>query len=423
MTRYGRHNHNHDHDDGGARWNERRRNTIGYSPTMKHKHWKIRWFSYLLFFAPVATGFAAAPKSHVLLSPVTTRSTLWLQQNNFVHATDRSAGFAVLFSVPLAWGTYSPVVKYLYETMSLPGLVFSAAYYAVASAALTSLAVVSKNDKVDQANSDHEIPFHLSPILAGGLELGGYLFLANALQVRGLETVPSDRAGFLVQLTTVLVPLLQAATSGVPVSPSSWLACLVALTGVLVLGLDQQPTDNTTSLTESIYAVSLQSGDGLILAAAFLYSLHVVRLGTYARQTMPLQLAAAKATTETVLSVVAVITLGLGGGDAAIGQFLHEVSMASIPPAAIGAILWTGLVTCAYTIFAQSYGQARVSPTEANLIYSTQPLYTALFGYILLGETLGPTGVVGAALIASAVLYTALFDTNGQLKNNQQDVN
>ena len=161
----------------------------------------------------------------------------------------------------------------------------------------------------------------------------------------------------------------------------------------------------------------------LILAAAFLYSLHVVRLGTYARQTMPLQLAAAKATTETVLSVVAVITLGLGGGDAAIGQFLHEVSMASIPPAAIGAILWTGLVTCAYTIFAQSYGQARVSPTEANLIYSTQPLYTALFGYILLGETLGPSGVVGAALIASAVLYTALFDTNGQLKNNQQDVN
>jgi drug/metabolite transporter (DMT)-like permease len=54
---------------------------------------------------------------------------------------------------------------------------------------------------------------------------------------------------------------------------------------------------------------------------------------------------------------------------------------------ALGATMYVdcGLVTCAYTIYAQSFGHRRVGPTDANLIYTEQPIFTALFAWELLG--------------------------------------
>jgi drug/metabolite transporter (DMT)-like permease len=80
-------------------------------------------------------------------------------------------------------------------------------------------------------------------------------------------------------------------------------------------------------------------------------------------------------------------------------------SSASWRPA-VSAVIWTGLVPVAYTIVAQSYGQGQggVRPVVANLIYTIQPLWTALFAYLLLHEALGPAGYLGGILIGSAVL-------------------
>jgi drug/metabolite transporter (DMT)-like permease len=58
----------------------------------------------------------------------------------------------------------------------------------------------------------------------------------------------------------------------------------------------------------------------------------------------------------------------------------------------------------AYTIYAQSFGQSRVPPATANLIYTIQPFFTALVAFLVLGETLGPAGYVGGSLIGAAVL-------------------
>ena len=77
----------------------------------------------------------------------------------------------------------------------------------------------------------------------------------------------------------------------------------------------------------------------------------------------------------------------------------------------IGAILWTGWVTCAYTIYAQSFGQSRVNPTDSNLIYTTQPLFSSMFAYVLLGETLGFYGFVGAAFIGTALWLVSENDS------------
>lgn len=126
---------------------------------------------------------------------------------------NRNQGILVLMTVPLAWGTFEPVVRYVYAIEPpIPGLLFSPCYYLVAATALSLLSWITSSNEQEEAldftanagtrPSPTEATSPALPIL-GGLELGFYLFLGNALQVLGLKTLNSDRVAFLIQLTTV----------------------------------------------------------------------------------------------------------------------------------------------------------------------------------------------------------------------------
>ena len=209
----------------------------------------------------------------------------------------------------------------------------------------------------------------------------------------------------------------------------------MALAGITVMGYDG---DSAVSISH-MNLPSLTTGDALILGAALVYSLHVVRLGRWATETAPLKLVAYKATTELILGIGVMYTLvslaaGAGESDGLLA-FLQEsgreietffsevknrIEMGTLPASsvqkALGATLWTGLVSTAYTTYAQSFGQRRVKPADANLIYSLQPIFTALFAYFLLGETMGQFGVLGGSLIGGAVYLAASqsFSTAGE---------
>ena len=72
------------------------------------------------------------------------------------------------------------------------------------------------------------------------------------------------------------------------------------------------------------------------------------------------------------------------------------------------AALWCGTATCGYTMWAQSFGQAAVRPAQANLVYTSQPLFSALFAALLLGETLSTQGLVGATAVVAALVLTVI---------------
>lgn len=98
------------------------------------------------------------------------------------------------------------------------------------------------------------------------------------------------------------------------------------------------------------------------------------------------------------------------------GNEIEASSMSSAPSPIlifIAAILWTGMITSAYTIYAQSFGQRRINPVDSNLIYTTQPLFSSGFAYILLDEKLGISGWIGAALIGVA-LGLVVFGNQGE---------
>lgn len=249
-------------------------------------------------------------------------------------------------------------------------------------------------------------------------------------------------------MTTIIVPIVQAALLGSSVSGRTWIACVLALTGISIMGYDGEII--TTQLG-SFSLPSLNEGDFLILSAAVVYSFHVVRLGRWANETSPLKLVAYKASTELVLSIFVLLLLTpvapSSSDDIVVGAGLltfaqetgleitaffaalqDRISSGTLTESsikiAVGAVLWTGLVSTAYTTFAQSFGQRRVKPADANLIYSLQPIFTAVFAYFLLGESMGMYGFAGGSLIGGAVLLAAsqsarLPSANGEEEDAQ----
>ena len=274
------------------------------------------------------------------------------------------------------------------------------------------------------------------------------------------------------------------------VSLKTWIACFVALTGVALIGLDNNndgsssyisSNNDNVQLLQHVPVFSIE--DGYIVLGAISYTFHCIRLETYAKLLSPLQLATAKAVTETIWSGVVVgccilIALLFDGGSFDSNTNHHNImALLSLLPTIIIdtartsgdnilsylndnnhnidllqqqissslfsssssnnhletiaivnnnnnnngggggggggegwytvglATLWTGSITVAYTIFAQSFGQAVVPAVTANLIYTTQPFFTAIVAYLLLGERLGTYGYTGGILIGVAVLF------------------
>lgn len=320
----------------------------------------------------------------------------------------------VLLTVPIAWGTFEPAVRLVYALENpMPGFLFGASYYLVATASLgAASALVVNNDNTSSAKE---------PNKWGGIELGTYLFVGNALQVLGLQTITSDRAAFLLQLTTIFVPVVDATMNRSTVSLRSWFACCMALVGIAVLTFDG---DN-----ESL-SIGLTRGDGFVILAAFCYTFHCIRLQIYARRTAVLSLAYQKALVEFGWSVLVVALLSFSPPDSprfvqeqreTIQNFVRWLSEGLYEGNAgvmtglttiIAASTWTGLVSVAYTIAAQSYGQRHVKPVTANLIYTLQPVATAVVAWLLLHESLpSPINYTGAALLGVAVVVVGTEDS------------
>ncbi|GFH17783.1 EamA domain-containing protein [Haematococcus lacustris] len=129
-----------------------------------------------------------------------------------------------------------------------------------------------------RAASQAELPLlarTVNNVVVAGVELGTYNFLGTSLQAVGLQLTSATRAGFLVQLTAVLVPLLSA-LAGVPISPRIWAAALMALAGTCLVALDgAKPTitaDSTSLAAASemptTSASSSSSSSGLAAVVA-----------------------------------------------------------------------------------------------------------------------------------------------------------
>lgn len=204
-------------------------------------------------------------------------------------------------------------------------------------------------------------------------ELGVWLWLGFATQTIGLRYTTVSRSAFITALHVIFVPAL-VGWLGRRSRPMVWVAAGIAVVGVGLLSHDGSPPNR---------------GDLWTLACAVCWALYITRLETFTARLPSLTLTAAHVWVVVVLSAIWV-----------------GVSRQPIGPIPWKAILYLGLAATAATTWFQTMGQKWVPAPQAAVLYCLEPVWAALFGWIILHETLGPLGWAGAALILLAATLT-----------------
>lgn len=222
-----------------------------------------------------------------------------------------------------------------------------------------------------------------APSVAGMAAIGGLIFfLAAAIQQYGIVTTTVINTGFLTALYVIATPFAYWAIERQRPTQAVWLSATLAFFGVWGL--------SGGSLT------ALSTGDMLVALGAVFWGLHMVVVGKSGRLAQPL--------TFTCLQFGLVACIAL-----ALALTLEPINMPAIVAAA-DSILYVGLLSSALTFGVMAIALQHVPAPRASIVLSTEVLFSAAAGYLLLGERLTLVGWTGGLAIIAAILVVRLRD-------------
>jgi len=267
-------------------------------------------------------------------------------------------GLGALVAITVVWGSTFVIVKDALDT--IPPSLLLAVRFTLAALALSWTGIDRR-------------------AVVPALWLGLLAFAGFATQTVGLGITSASNAAFITGLSVVLTPVVAAVFWRRPLARRDYAAAGVGFVGLAVI-----------ATRDGLSAVN--AGDLLILLTAVSYALFIVYLGEVGgrvnanslafMQHLPM-LALAWLWAAPVVSVVP-----------------------DVPARTWLAIAFLALVATAGVAIVQVHAQRVVPAHVAALVFGLEPVFAALFAYLLLGEQLGWRGTLGGALLVASILYS-----------------
>ncbi|TVX99845.1 DMT family transporter [Cohnella terricola] len=204
---------------------------------------------------------------------------------------------------------------------------------------------------------------------------GALLFGIFVLLIYGVEHTSATSAGFLTSTTVIMVPILQAILNRKFPAPKIVFGVMIVSFGLLLLTVRDQ------------FAIDV--GAIYCLIAALLYAIHIIVSNRFVREVDALQLG--------------ILQLGFAAFLATVCTFVFEEPVLPSTPIHWGAILGLALICSAYGFVMQSVAQKYTTPESVGFLFSLEPIFSAIFAFIFLKESIGLTGYLGATLILIGV--------------------
>jgi drug/metabolite transporter (DMT)-like permease len=278
--------------------------------------------------------------------------------------THRTTADLLVLLAAIIWG----VAFYFQKTAMdhIGPLLFIGFRGCLAALALLTLAIIEQK-KSRQSLKD------LVPIAA----LGGLLFfIAGSIQQYGLISATVTNTGFLTALYVVLTPFLYWIIKNQRPTRITWIAVCLAFVGVWGL--------SGGSLT------ALSKGDLLVGLSSIFWALLLITTGESSKWSRPL--------TYTCIQFFVVGVLGIF-----FATVFETIEIQAIKQSAV-SIVYVGLLSTAFTFALMAKALKHIPAPRASVLLSTETLFAAAAGYIMLGERLPLIGWIGAILILTAVL-------------------
>ena len=217
-------------------------------------------------------------------------------------------------------------------------------------------------------------------LLIGGVICGFFMCIATNLQQFGINYTSVGKAGFITSLYVALVPVFAVLFLHRRYGLLTWVGTALALCGMYFLCMSE--------------GFSLNRGDTLVFLCAVCFSWQILALDHYSPLVDPVRLSCVQLLSCGAMSLIA--------------MFLFEKPTLSGILSAWLPLCYAGILSCGVAYTLQVVCQAELDGALASLLMSLESVFSALFGWLLLHQTLSKRELLGCALTFAAVLLVEL---------------
>lgn len=269
-----------------------------------------------------------------------------------------------LFFTAMLWGSTFTIGKLATEAFSTPFIIA----FRFLTASLVLLAVALPQRK--QLDRKYWID---------GFWMGFTLFLSYLFQVGGLalDTSPGKSA-FLCTTYSVMVPFFYWFATKERPKGRHILCVFLCLTGVGILSLTG--------------GWGMSAGDILTVASGIPCAVNLVISSIVSKNRNVLLLTTIELWVVTVFAWIFVLA--------------EHGFPAEFPPAAVGGILYLGLIATALCLYLQSYGLKYAEPAIGGMLLSLESVFGVIFSVIIYRETVTLRMLVGFLVIFAAIVLS-----------------
>ena len=243
---------------------------------------------------------------------------------------------------------------------------------------IPAILFLKATDKNKKSPDKQKAPFRTT--LLGGICCGIVFFVASSLQQTGIMMTTVGKAGFITALYIVIVPLISVILYR-KTTLKVWLCAAAAAAGFYMLCINE--------------SFSVSEGDLMILLCAVFFAVHIIVIDRFN----------AMNTDGAVMSCIQFFTAGIL---MLICMFIFEKPDMNAVLSAWLPILYGGVMSCGIAYTLQILGQRCTEPAAASLLMSLESVFAALFGWLLLNETLNAKELTGCVLVFAAVIAAQL---------------
>ncbi len=219
-----------------------------------------------------------------------------------------------------------------------------------------------------------------SSILKHGIIIGIWLYLSYLFQMWGVQYTSASNAAFITALSVVLVPVFGFLFFGYRAAYQVLAAILLAVIGLLLL--------------TGANPLAWNKGDSLVFICSITVAFHIIFTGKYARLHNVYLLTGIQLATVSLLTILALP--------------FNTIEWPRLSLLNVSALFYLALFGTVYTYVMQTKMQRHTTTARTALIFSMEPVFAALFAFIIADEQLTTTGWMGGVLIVISMIIAEL---------------
>lgn len=224
-------------------------------------------------------------------------------------------------------------------------------------------------------------------LVLGGVCCGVILSVASILQQYGIKVSTVGKSGFITAMYIVIVPVISVIFLKKRYSFGLWISVGAAILGLYLLTMNGE--------------TSFGRGDLLLSLCAIAFSGHILIIGYFSPKVDCVAMASIQFFVCAVLCTICAFIFETPS--------FPDILEARLP------ILYAGVLSSGVAYTLQIVGQKRTPPVIASMMFSLESVFAVLSGWIVLGEKLSASELVGCILMFEAIILS-------QLSQNEEEV-